>query len=291
MSAGFLVLALLAFGGGVFMQRAQPPRPPTVPRGPGLGGWRVAEGIYLPMDLGVVGFLVVFYGIFPLAATLVPATGQPVEIGVLVLAVNAAVQFFLMAMVIGVVAWRQHPVQWLGLRWRPVPVVLTVLIVIGAGMLATVATGFFAAGLELVGYQDWLLAQLGHQELEDAAQDVVKAFKEAGDDPAVLTMLCLTAVVVAPITEEVIFRGYLYPVAKRFAGRWAAVAFSSLLFAMVHQNSIALLPLAFLAVLLALSYEWSGSIWAPIGIHMFFNGTTVFLEVGQLLEWFTLPET
>ena len=291
MGAGFLVLALLAFGGGFLLQRGQEPQPPTLPLGPGLGGWRVAEGIYLPLDLGVAGFLIGFYAILPLVASMLPAMNDAeVEIGVLVLSMNAIVQFFLMAMVIGVVAWRQHPVQWLGLKWRPVPVVLTVLIVVGAGVVATLATGFFAAGLELVGYQDWLLGQLGHEKLEDATQDVVKAFSDAGDKPEVLVMLCFTAVVVAPITEEVIFRGYLYPVAKRFAGRWAAVAFSSLLFAMVHQNSMALLPLAFLAVLLALSYEWTGSIWAPIGIHMFFNATTVFLEVGKLLEWFTLPE-
>lgn len=290
MSTGFLALALTAFGVGMAVRRSRPPAPPTLPMGPGLGGWRIADGIYLPLDLGVAAFLIGFYALLPLvamAATDLDAASM--EIGVTALVMNAAVQFFLTAMVIGVVAWRRHPVDWLGLNWKPVPVVLTVLIVLGAGMVATMATGYFVYGLEALGYQDWLLHQLGHETEEEAVQEVVKAFSEA-ESPATLVMLCVTAVLVAPITEEVIFRGYLYPVAKRFAGRWAAVLFSSLLFAMVHQNAMALVPLAFLAVLLALSYEFTGSIWAPIGIHMVFNGTTVFMQIAQRMEWISLPE-
>ena len=291
MSAGFLGLALLAFAIGAVVRAVGPVRPPALPRGPGLGGWRIGDGIYLPLDLGVAAFLIGFYAIIPLVLMGATDLGdKEMEIGTAALVMNAAVQFFLMAMVIGVMAWRRHPVDWLGLKWRPVPVVLTVLIVLGAGLVATMATGYFVYGLQAVGYQDWLLGQLGFQSQQEAAQDVVKAFSEA-EGPGVLLMLCLTAVVVAPVTEEVIFRGYLYPVAKRFAGRWAAVAFSSLLFAMVHQNAMALLPLAFLAVLLSLSYELTGSIWAPIGIHMFFNGTTVALQIAQRMEWITLPQT
>ena len=55
----------------------------------------------------------------------------------------------------------------------------------------------------------------------DGKQEVVKAFTE-NDDPVMLGLLVLLAVVVAPLTEEILFRGYLYPVAKRFVGRWSA---------------------------------------------------------------------
>ncbi len=296
MIAGCLGLSLLAFGLGAAVRAGHPGGPPALPLGPGLGGWRVAEGLYLPLDLGVAALLVGFYAVLPLLArSSVPVDAAEVEasgggIGMVALLLNAVAQFFMMALVIGVVAVRRHPVDWLGLRWRPGPWILTVVLVVAGGLVATIATGMFALSLEATGYQKWLLGELGIEDQAEAMQDVVKAFEEAAG-PGVFAMLCLTAVVVAPITEEVIFRGYLYPVAKRFAGRWAGIAFSSLLFAMVHQNAMALLPLAFLAVLLALSYEFTGSIWAPIGIHMFFNGTTVFYQIALRMQWVEPPAT
>jgi membrane protease YdiL (CAAX protease family) len=190
---------------------------------------------------------------------------------------------------VAVVASRVNPVDWLGLRWRPGPPLLLGVMVGVAGVLATVVTGMFAYGLELAGVQEWLLQRLGHRDPSEAMQDVVKAFDEV-EDPTVLAMLCVTAVVVAPVTEEVIFRGYLYPVAKRFAGRGCAVLFSAGFFAMIHLNVMALLPLVFLATILVLAYEFSGSIWVPIGIHMVFNGITVFFQLAAKFEWIQMPQ-
>ena len=79
----------------------------------------------------------------------------------------------------------------------------------------------------------------------------------------------------APLTQEIMFRAYFYPVPKRFIGRTEAIIFSSLVFAVIHNNAMALLPLCVLGILLALAYEFTGSIWAPIGIHTLFNGATV----------------
>ena len=98
------------------------------------------------------------------------------------------------------------------------------------------------------------------------------------------------AAVIAPVVEEVIFRGYIYPVAKKYSGRIAGILFSSLFFAMAHPNAISLVPLFVLAVLLALSYEVTGSIWAPISIHVLFNSATVFAQFAQRMNWIQLPE-
>lgn len=290
MSAGCLGLALLALAGGLLGRAGGID---GVPPGPGLGGWRVGVGIFLPLDLGIVALLVGIYGVLPLAGTLMMSGHEPEEgaagISTWALAVNALMQLLLMGMVVALVAWRQRPGEWLGLRWRPVVPPLAMLLVIGVGLLATLATGYFVVGLDAVGYQEWLLRQLGHAGQEEAMQDVVKAFAEA-ESALLLGMLCVTAVVVAPVTEEVIFRGYVYPVAKRFAGRWAGLAFSSLFFAMVHQNAMALLPLAFLALLLALAYEFTGSIWVPVGMHMVFNASTVAAQIAQRYGWIELPQ-
>lgn len=284
MISGTLLLALVLFGIGASVRLNAPPLagpPPLAPR-PGLGGWRVGQSIYRPMDLGVVALLVFFYS----SALLIDLFGEKpgpelsptLELDAGVLVINAVMQFFFVALIIAVVAWRKRPIEWLGLRWKWWPLVIPM------GIVGTLTTYAFGAGLYAAGYQDWLLENLGMKDQAEAAQEVVRAFTETKSN-ATLVMLCVTAVIVAPVAEEVIFRGYIYPVAKRFAGRWAGIAFSSLLFAMVHHSAFALLPLCFLAVLLALSYEVTGSIWAPIGIHMAFNGSTVLAQLAMRYEW------
>lgn len=88
-------------------------------------------------------------------------------------------------------------------------------------------------------------------------------------------MVVMMAVVVAPLVEEVIFRGYLYGVARRFGGRWAALGVTALLFAAIHVNALGLVPLALLGVVFALAYELTGSLWTCVLMHVFFNGLTL----------------
>lgn len=87
----------------------------------------------------------------------------------------------------------------------------------------------------------------------------------------------LMAVVVAPVVEETIFRGYLYGVARRFGGRWAAIGVTAALFAAIHVNALGLLPLALLGVVFALAYELTGSLWTNILMHVAFNGLTLVM--------------
>ncbi len=54
---------------------------------------------------------------------------------------------------------------------------------------------------------------------------------------------------------------------------------SGLIFATAHGELAALPTLFFLGVLLALLYERTGSIWAPIGLHALFNSVTVLVSL------------
>lgn len=83
------------------------------------------------------------------------------------------------------------------------------------------------------------------------------------------------AVVVAPFTEEVIFRGYLYGVIRQYAGRFAAAVTSAILFATVHHNIPAIPALFVLGIGFALAYERTGSLLAPMLMHVLFNTATV----------------
>jgi membrane protease YdiL (CAAX protease family) len=92
-------------------------------------------------------------------------------------------------------------------------------------------------------------------------------------------LLILTAIVLAPISEELIFRGYIFGVLRRYTGRWWAMAISALVFAAIHAHLPSLAGLFMLAVALTLVYESAGSLWAPILMHALFNGFTVILTL------------
>lgn len=61
--------------------------------------------------------------------------------------------------------------------------------------------------------------------------------------------------------------------------RWLAIILTSVLFAVVHQPWFIMPPIFLLSLGLGYLYERTGNLWAPIFMHMFFNGAqfTLFL--------------
>ena len=88
-------------------------------------------------------------------------------------------------------------------------------------------------------------------------------------------LLIGTALVIAPVAEELIFRGYLFGVLCRYTGRWWALLISALIFAAIHAHIPSLAGLFALAITLTLVYEGTGSLWAAILMHSLFNAITV----------------
>lgn len=86
------------------------------------------------------------------------------------------------------------------------------------------------------------------------------------------------AVGLAPIVEELVFRGYAYPTLKAHTGKHA-MWLSALLFASVHMYLINFLPLFVLGILLAWLYERSRSISVPILAHATMNGLVAVIAV------------
>lgn len=80
-----------------------------------------------------------------------------------------------------------------------------------------------------------------------------------------------TAVLLAPVAEEMMFRGILYPIVKQLGGPQLALWGTSLLFAAVHLNLVTFVPLAVLALVLTLLYERTNNLLAPIIAHVLFN--------------------
>lgn len=87
----------------------------------------------------------------------------------------------------------------------------------------------------------------------------------------------LTLVVVAPVAEEILFRGYLYGKLRKTIPAWLAILITSILFAVVHGQWNVALDVFALSIMLCILREVTGSIWAGILLHMMKNGIAFYL--------------
>jgi hypothetical protein len=144
------------------------------------------------------------------------------------------------------------------------PLVLT-------AMVATILVG------KLIWGWDYEISK--HQELELLAEYRELLFRAS---------VVVVAVAVAPIFEEVLFRGLFQTMVRSILIRrgtanstrpdrsaWPAILAGAALFAMVHADIAHWPALAVLGVCLGYAYEKSGSLFRPIFIHVMFNAVTI----------------
>lgn len=84
-------------------------------------------------------------------------------------------------------------------------------------------------------------------------------------------LLGVTAVLLAPVAEEILFRGILYPAIKQRGFPRLAWWGTSLLFGAIHLNLVTFVPLTILALSLVWLYEKTNNLLAPITAHTLFN--------------------
>jgi len=87
----------------------------------------------------------------------------------------------------------------------------------------------------------------------------------------------ITLVVIAPIAEEVLFRGYLYSRLKSFLPIWAAILATSILFGAIHGSWNLAIDVFFLSIISCILREITGSLWASILLHMLKNGIAFYI--------------
>ncbi|MFM7267351.1 MAG: lysostaphin resistance A-like protein [Cyanobium sp.] len=95
-----------------------------------------------------------------------------------------------------------------------------------------------------------------------------------GSDPIALACFALTAIVLAPLFEETLFRGVLLPVLGRRLGVFTAVLLSAALFAAAHLSLSEFLPLFVLGCGLGWLRLRSGRLGASVLMHALWNGLT-----------------
>ena len=128
--------------------------------------------------------------------------------------------------------------------------------------------------LTVVGLSWQYLMQLLGVPLEE--QDLIAIFANI-ESPILLGLMIILAIVMAPVTEELIFRGGIFRYFRTRVPRWVALLGPALLFAALHANLASFAPLTVLGIIFALAYERTGSIAVPIIAHGLFNLNTIIL--------------
>lgn len=135
-----------------------------------------------------------------------------------------------------------------------------------------------AAGLAAAAFAcQWVYVNLLAQLRFDLPEQPVVELIRAQDDYGWRVFLALFTILLAPVAEEMFFRGVLYTTMRQHLGTMPAALASATVFAMIHFNLGSFLPLLVLAVGLALIYERTGNILAPMLAHSLFNTTNYVL--------------
>jgi membrane protease YdiL (CAAX protease family) len=123
----------------------------------------------------------------------------------------------------------------------------------------------------------WLSA-LGIDTKDTSIQDITKT------TPAIVCAAILVTVI-APVAEEVLFRGYIFTALRGWAGVWGAAAIDGILFGAIHLDPNRpvgfLVPLAFFGFVLCLLYRKTGSLLPCIALHSINNA----LAFGSTEGW------
>lgn len=157
----------------------------------------------------------------------------------------------------------------------------------------------FPVVLAVMALAQWMYRQFGIQTPTE--HELLRAMGDT-PDPLVKYLAILAAVVVAPLWEELLFRGYIQTLLRegfirfreadelretdavsvdrpRPLESWLAILLTSALFTAVHPLWM-MPPIFCLSICFGLAYERTGSLWVPIVMHASFNGlmTVYFLS-------------
>ena len=86
-----------------------------------------------------------------------------------------------------------------------------------------------------------------------------------------LVIIFLAGSVLAPLSEELFFRGFIYPLIRFRWGIWPGIIITSLFFGSMHFDLFRMIPLTFGGIGLAWLYEKSGSLITPMVAHAVWN--------------------
>ena len=144
------------------------------------------------------------------------------------------------------------------------------------GRLLLLVVGMFLFSLGLFHVSYLLLSVIAPTFVELTLQQTLLLSSDEAAAPGLYNaLMLLSALVVAPITEEFLFRGILL---HRWGVKWGtrpAIILTSVIFGVLHSN---LIGLFFFGVVMSLLYLQSRCLWVPIAAHALNNAIASGLE-------------
>ena len=253
---------LLGLPGFAIWRKFRPAgKPPEFGKTVGFG--KVATWSIHPVDIVVaMGYIAMFVANWKMTGRM-EETGTVRELDKWTVIGSTLITLSFASVIPFVMYWRVRPVEFFGLKW---PQWRSIFLIVPCFLFGVL---FLAAIVGLTGWPDFVKENFG-----GGLQDSVRVIQETRDLSLIAAMITAT-VIGAPIAEEIIFRGYLYPVAKKYTCQWFAILFTGVLFGVVHLNLMGFPQLALIGIVWAILYEKTGSLWVPIICHMAFNGMAV----------------
>jgi hypothetical protein len=160
---------------------------------------------------------------------------------------------------LGMFAWSyliivmRRRMTWRQFGFRPIRR-RTILAAFGVGLLAMPVMALTGAAV-----QHLLGRPLESPQLKLLAPD--------GFSWTIVVGMILIGGILAPLAEEVIFRGLLYGWLRRFMGLLPATFLSAAIFGLVHGMLPVIAAAFVVGLVLAYIYERTGSLWAPTIVH------------------------
>jgi len=142
--------------------------------------------------------------------------------------------------------------RWMDLVWAPAGMVAYLI-------LTTIVSTIAAQVLTFV----------DQEQVQDTG------FAQIASQPEYLIAF-LSLVIVAPIAEEILFRGYLLGKLRKYASLWVSILITSLLFAIVHFQWNVGIDVFVLSIVMCLLRVYTGSLWPSILLHMLKNGVAFY---------------
>jgi len=164
---------------------------------------------------------------------------------------------------------RQSVRRWLKAPLGPQARIETAIVTASTLLLAFATAGAIAA---------WFWLTEGPGRVERMTVDLDKQLSRAFSSVGLVTIAL--SVLVAPVVEEIVFRGFIYRAFERRWGWLAAMLATSALFGMYHTYpwSAFVSSIVFVCVM-----RRTGSLWAPIVVHVIFNLMLWWPFLGQFV--------
>ena len=219
-----------------------------------MGDVALGTGFYIIQSISILAIVLVIARVVE-----VEYTGVPLLVGMLLVQLALPLTVWIFAVLRRKVRWSTLGF-WRKPAWRDV----------GWGVVVLIAE----IAVQVIYY---VVLETAGVDTEDLSPT---PFVEAGSE--YLIGLAILAIVVAPVAEELFFRGFVFGGLAGRWGPWWAAGVSALLFMALHIEPLSFPPLFVLGLLLAWLYHRTRALWAPILVHFANNAIVVGVRLADV---------